>query len=460
MGSRQAHTRCASGIYRHQPLDIENHQIRLLKLRHPSEHARTYCLDTFHYKKAPPYIALSYTWGDKRPTGTISIDGKKFEIRINLLNFLSTHKADEYLWIDQICIDQSNDEERSHQVKLMGDIYSRSDFVLVWLRDESTFIPSTQQAARDFNDGIESYLPRNSGENSSSNGNSVSRCPTLALLHNTYFDRLWIIQELLLSKNIRILVEGDVEVSWESLRTKWRELPPNMRETSPSTSWIVEAQPLRFVFAGHTSVGVTNYVTTTVGKFYDKKCENPKDKVYGLMALVQQSSKVEIDYEKSVQQVYLDAIMTMIKEYWYMRHVTLDDGYQLLRVQWFLGDCKDASFGLAKAMGFTDCEMSGLRSFVECIWERVDQHAVKSQMFGLEIESENNHIKSGGPSPKTHQSCRDEQLTATCDRWWYEFEGKRYYHDCEEWSGNAKLQEYTVSHKGLRKAAYFILNSE
>ncbi|KAL5433636.1 hypothetical protein PMIN06_011620, partial [Paraphaeosphaeria minitans] len=217
MRSRQAHTRCASSIYKHQPLDVENHQIRLLKLRDRSEHTKDYCLDTFDYKEAPPYIALSYTWGDKHPTGTISIDGKKFEIRMNLLNFLSTHKADKYVWIDQICIDQSNDEERSHQVKFTGDIYSRCDFVLVWLRDESTYIPSTQQAARDFNNGIESYHPKSRGENSSSDDNRFSRCPTLALLHNTYFDRLWIIQELLLSENVCVLVEGGVEVSWKSL---------------------------------------------------------------------------------------------------------------------------------------------------------------------------------------------------------------------------------------------------
>lgn len=460
MGSRQVHTGCASSVYRHQPLDVENHQIRLLKLRDLSEHTKDYCLDAFDFKKAPHYIALSYTWGDKRPTGFISINGKKFEIRINLLNFLSTYKTAKYLWIDQICIDQSNDEERSHQVKFMGNIYSQCDFVLVWLRDESTYIPSTQQAARDFNNGIQSYLTKRRGENSPSDDDRFLKCSTLALLCNSYFNRLWIIQELLLSENVCLLVEGDVEVSWKSLRTKYKELPPNIQEIPPSTSWIVEAQPVRFIFASHTSVCVTNYVTTTVGKFYDKKCENPKDKVYGLMALVQESSKVEIDYDKSVQQVYLDAIMSMVTEYWYMRHATLDNGYQLLRVPWFLGDCKEASLGLAQAMGFTDLEMCGLRSFVECIWERADQHLVKTKMLGLQVDSETHYITSGGPKPETHQSCKNERLAGTCDRWWYEFEGKRYYHDCKEWSGNAKLQEYTVSRKGLRKATYFALSSE
>lgn len=445
MASRQGNTSCASKLYKHQPLDNKKRQIRLLKLRNSCEHTMDYHLITFDFESAPSYVALSYTWGKKISTGSINIDGKKLEIGMNLLTFLGTYDTDEYLWIDQICIDQSNREERSHQVRIMWEIYSQCDFVLVWLRDEPTCTPSTQQAALDFNSGIQSYLKHDHHGNSSNDDKRGFEWPTLALLHNSYFGRLWIVQELLLAENVRILVEGKVWVSWESLRKKNEELQHEIRKLLPSTSWMVEAWYHRFVFASHTPESTTNYVTHTVGAFCDKECKDPRDKVYGLMALVQPSSQVEIDYTKSAHQVFLDAVMSMIREYWYMRHVTPDDGYQFFRVEWPFKKSIKSSWSLAQAMSFTDLETFGLRSFVECIWERVLRYEVTAKSNSLRLDAETHCIASVGFEPETHQLFRDKRLAATCDRWWYEFEGSRYCHDCKEWSGRAKIHEYIAS---------------
>jgi hypothetical protein len=97
MASTQADISFARRIYKHQPLGVEKHQIRLLKRCGSSGHTMGYRLTTFDFESAPKYVALSYTWGDKRPTGFISIDGKEFEIRMNLLNFLRTYETDEFL---------------------------------------------------------------------------------------------------------------------------------------------------------------------------------------------------------------------------------------------------------------------------------------------------------------------------------------------------------------------------
>jgi hypothetical protein len=445
MAYTQADTKCAGESYKHQPLDPKKHQIRLLKLRNSSEHTMDYCLTTFDFEFAPSFVALSYTWGDERPTGSVSIDGKKLEIRINLLNFLRTYQTDNYLWIDQISINQSNPEEQSQQFRMMSKIYSQCDFVLVWLRDESTCTPSTQQAASDFNNGVQSYLKHGHHENGLSDDKNFVDRPMLGLLHNPYFSRLWIVQELLLAKDVRILVEGNVWVSWKSLRSKHQELRDEIRKILPSTSCMVESQYYRSIFADNTPVSVLYYATVTVGSFCDKKCEDPRDKVYGLMALVQPSSQVEIDYTKSTHQVFLDAIMSMIREYWYMRHETPENGYQLHRVKWNFARSLGSSRRLAQAMNFTDHETSGLRSFVECIWERVLRCEVTNKLRGLEVDAGTHCITSVGYEPEICQMSRDARLATTCDRWWYEFEGSRYYHDCKGWSGKAKLQEYTAS---------------
>lgn len=85
------------------------------------------------------FFALSYEWSEQQPTRIIFLNGKPFEVRCNLFSFLQAapksylNGPDCGLWIDAICIDQSNIEEKNQQVRMMGSIYSQALRVLVWL---------------------------------------------------------------------------------------------------------------------------------------------------------------------------------------------------------------------------------------------------------------------------------------------------------------------------------------
>ncbi len=50
------------------------------------------------------------------------------------------------IWIDAICIDQSNDEERGHQVRLMRKIYEAAQCVSIWLGKEDILTPHAVEA--------------------------------------------------------------------------------------------------------------------------------------------------------------------------------------------------------------------------------------------------------------------------------------------------------------------------
>ncbi|KAF2275964.1 HET-domain-containing protein [Westerdykella ornata] len=83
-----------------------------------------------------PFKALSYTWGESIFTKPIMVNGKKLLITPTLETALLhlRHSSEKMtLWIDQICIDQRNDSEKTEQVKEMGRIYRAADEVLVWL---------------------------------------------------------------------------------------------------------------------------------------------------------------------------------------------------------------------------------------------------------------------------------------------------------------------------------------
>ena len=133
--------------------------IRLLR---PSRIKRKlWKLKVFSLQKAPPFAALSYSWGDRRgdvfiniDTGSttagllISTDLHRAMIRLSKAN-RQRQKTDalgeatrklRWLWIDAICIDQTSNSEKSHQVTMMRTIYKAADRVYVWLGEGTSWI--------------------------------------------------------------------------------------------------------------------------------------------------------------------------------------------------------------------------------------------------------------------------------------------------------------------------------
>lgn len=82
------------------------------------------------------YTALSYVWGDQSDSRKIFINGYLARIGCNLhdaLCHLRQMGVSSWLWIDAICIQQSNLEEKSWQVNLMRSVFSQAELVYAWL---------------------------------------------------------------------------------------------------------------------------------------------------------------------------------------------------------------------------------------------------------------------------------------------------------------------------------------
>jgi hypothetical protein len=86
------------------------------------------------------YEAISYVWGD--PDNTVDVQCNRLRVPITvsladaLRNFRSTSEP-RLLWADALCINQKDDQEKGHQVKRMGEVYTNAERVLVWLgRDD------------------------------------------------------------------------------------------------------------------------------------------------------------------------------------------------------------------------------------------------------------------------------------------------------------------------------------
>ena len=120
------------------PIYREGHAIRLLRLEGGTSSIRCQLFKAFLHKtgNGMPYEALSYTWGTTKKTKRILLNGKVYMVTENLytaLRYLCSRNTHHILWVDAICIDQTDVHERNHQVQHMASIYHDAERVIFWL---------------------------------------------------------------------------------------------------------------------------------------------------------------------------------------------------------------------------------------------------------------------------------------------------------------------------------------
>jgi len=132
----------------YHPLRSDRKEFRLLKIRPPNpskSDISSPCLqltpiecDLFVASRVDPpdYLALSYTWGDPNMVVPIQVNGSTQNVTLNLrtaLEHIRQEHDDVVIWVDAVCIDQHNFEEKSDQVQIMTEIYASAKCTVVWL---------------------------------------------------------------------------------------------------------------------------------------------------------------------------------------------------------------------------------------------------------------------------------------------------------------------------------------
>ncbi len=88
------------------------------------------------------FDALSYVWGDATQLIPILVDGKLFLATRNLFQALHSFRKNSvvpgFLWVDAICINQQDVEERNHQVALMTQLYGQAEKVRIWVGPDTS----------------------------------------------------------------------------------------------------------------------------------------------------------------------------------------------------------------------------------------------------------------------------------------------------------------------------------
>jgi hypothetical protein len=336
----------------HNPLDLTKDQIRLLRVSSMELDIIRCATEHFDRDSCPPYTAVSYLWGPPLPLRTISLNDKRFEIRENLWDFLEqlleglipcTAMEDGkdfdtyYLWIDQLCIDQSSIAEKSLQVNRMARIYEDAHQVMAWLGKASStsskalkslpHLTQQYQTMKHWPFAIKNLLKRASHakENFAEIYNHELR-GLAEIFQRPYWSRVWVAQEFILPQSLLIVCGADV-IDWGHLESvlivrhgiglAYQKMEAQSLQEEEEVSVVGSAlaillarlQVSRDNQRKKTTKRETNMsLHDTVFTFYRLECEDPRDHLYGLMGLIRQDEKISTDYSKPASMVYCEML--------------------------------------------------------------------------------------------------------------------------------------------------------
>lgn len=176
-----------------------------------------------------PFEAISYQWsegGDQK--APMYLEGEMVSINTYLRSILLRLRLERHariLWADAICINQADHVERLQQVTIMQRIYSRAVRVI-------GFVGKDYVHAGDCFDAIKVLTATwFDAQKSSNEGTGTSLTPgniypggmneadmgkIVAIFQSGYWRRLWVVQELVSSRNA-VIRWGDAEISWTLL---------------------------------------------------------------------------------------------------------------------------------------------------------------------------------------------------------------------------------------------------
>lgn len=256
--------------------------IRVLTLKPGGFHEPLECeLSVVELSAEHDFDAISYTWADESGNEdfckSISIGGQRFAVTPNCEMVLRRVRYEENtrdVWIDAICIDQSNNEERSNQVRLMSRIFYGAFRVLAYLGEAADDSNSLLRAI----DRGETYTNYATADH---------------LLSRRYFKRLWIVQEVALARRITLLC-GDKVVPWTEFVTWCR------KHLMPQT---VLPPVIMFDRRHYTE---PDQVLATLELAVSCEAARKHDKIYALLGLLPPAMAhgLVVDYNLTVEQLY------------------------------------------------------------------------------------------------------------------------------------------------------------
>ncbi|KAJ0115657.1 hypothetical protein J7T55_010480 [Diaporthe amygdali] len=345
--------------FKHDPLPDPAKYIRLLEIldNNNSQITQIACrLTKWRADSLPSYHAISYTWGEAESNTVILINGKPFTVRTNcefVLKQARWHGKSQYYWVDAVCIDQENLEEKSRQVLMMGTIYKQAEHVLACVGDHADdslffyqtlkhFLPVGERKKWIFRRKGQLSLRFRLGHRSSTTRRLLLAAARFAM--RPYFTRLWILQELHNARDVSFLC-GMEALPKDGVRLMLSDLhsvmPYGAREGSRTfigrlltRLWFLrriapQHQFLSWSFLEYLQLSGKVFKSLQITKAYAHaystwrlldiasclECADKRDKVYGILSIISWGSVTAMvpDYTQDEFRIAIDFISALVE---------------------------------------------------------------------------------------------------------------------------------------------------
>jgi hypothetical protein len=276
------------------------------------------------------YEALSYCWGDPVVTTKIICDGLRLSVTMNLhqaLYRLRSESSQRTLWVDAICINQGDNNEKNEQVAQMREIYRLSQQVVIWLGEEDhhsqlalSIVPAL---ARSYSENLsprrptETLVSRTREKWGKLPSSSDERWHGLMmLLQRPWFQRIWVVQEVAVSPDAIVVCGGDV-VSWDDFACAVVHSSDLQISTIYGDDSTIE-RVMIMVTIRHNIQDNTPYRIVPLLKML-RTClaTNPLDKIFAICGLAADVGRnginIPIDYSLNPSELYRKFAVAVLK---------------------------------------------------------------------------------------------------------------------------------------------------
>ncbi len=338
--------------FTHEPL-LGQRTIRLVQLISPQRSDSDAIFSFVETSLDDPsleYVAISYAWGKPDFSAPFLVEKSSgmsvLPITPSAWKALHTlgpglispeHQQARYLWMDQICIDQGNDEEKGKQVQLMGEIYAKCWYCAIWLGSSDA---SSENAFR-FLRELEARLPpdiqieeigvfskivsrshkdirmiaaQHYGSDLLPPESDAGWLDFARLLCRAWFSRLWVYQEAILPRKDVVAWCGDQTATLVTL----------LRAAA-----FLDSRPFGIDFKVRSSMNkmLNDYVrmkyqlpsslALLLSNSHLYACTDPRDRVYALLGMQEEDPRfsmelIQPDYKKPASIVYEELARNMI----------------------------------------------------------------------------------------------------------------------------------------------------
>ncbi|KAI0545983.1 HET-domain-containing protein [Xylaria curta] len=272
------------------------------------------------------YEALSYTWGSPENLSEAWALGPQpvlMKIGANLalaLKHLRHADQPRVLWVDALCINQDDIDEKNVEVSRMRHIYSCATQTIIWLGEEMDGSSHALKTLGYFAEQVEWFSGVMVGDAPGAEKpfwwrpnyhlpyDQVTWESIRKLFQRPWFSRVWVLQEALLSGSRGVVQCGAQSIPWPLLRKSIMSLTERENAPVDLKNWMASYRnALMGGPAGSNLAHLFQWV-----KY--RHTTDQRDNVYGLLGLVLEAiaDEILVDYRLPVSEVYKSAVITHV----------------------------------------------------------------------------------------------------------------------------------------------------